>query len=61
MKKYIIDIYGADKGYSTVIDGALEALAQFSDIHIVLCDLRMESQKHLPSVTMMAQTRISVW
>ncbi|MBQ5761318.1 MAG: phosphate acyltransferase PlsX [Clostridia bacterium] len=37
MKKYIIDIYGADKGYSTVIDGALEALAQFSDIHIVLC------------------------
>ena len=27
MKKYIIDIYGADKGYSTVIDGALEALA----------------------------------
>ena len=37
MKKYIIDIYGADKGYGVVIDGALETLRENDDISIVLC------------------------
>lgn len=37
MKKYIIDIYGADQGFGIVIDGAIETLNENKDIKIVLC------------------------
>lgn len=59
MKKYIIDIYGADSGYSVVIDGALEALEQFEDIRIVLCGDQNTIKEYLMTKTYDA-TRVDI-